>query len=84
MGYQGFSGFVLQVFVGGSGDLDWQVLSLSLQVAGTFNQNSEHDLSHAGVDGDGSQILPMSHQPVGWRWIPAPDPQRSGSASWLS
>jgi hypothetical protein len=48
MGDQRFAGFVLQVFVGGSGDMDWQVLGLSLQVAGTFHQNSEHNLSHAG------------------------------------
>jgi hypothetical protein len=48
MGDQRFAGFVLQVFVGGSGDLDWQVVGLRHQVAGSFHLNSEHDLSHAG------------------------------------
>jgi len=46
---QSLTGLVLQLLEGGSADVDRQAFGLSLQVAGAFSQNAEHDLTHAGV-----------------------------------
>jgi hypothetical protein len=45
---QGLTGFVLQFLKGRGGDADGQGLGLGFEVAGTFNQNAEHDFTHAG------------------------------------
>jgi hypothetical protein len=54
---QGFAGFVLEIFEGGSGDAQGQGVGLGFQMAGLLRHHMEHNFAHVGVSLSSNPIL---------------------------